>query len=103
MATGDIKKTLFDLENLFWRAMKDQDVDAAVRMTDFPCIVAGASGTMSVQQDAFEKMMTDAKWKILDFDLKEPQVRMLSNDVAIIAYKVTEKLTVDGKPVTLEA
>ena len=33
----------------------------------------------------------------------DAQVRMLSDDVAVIAYKVQEELTVDGEPVRLEA
>jgi hypothetical protein len=30
-------------------------------------------------------------------------VRLLGDDVAIVAYQVHEELTVDGKPVTLDA
>jgi hypothetical protein len=30
-------------------------------------------------------------------------VRLVHDDVAIVAYKVKESLTVDGKPLTLEA
>ena len=33
----------------------------------------------------------------------DAQVQQLSDDVAIIGYKVREKLTVDGKPLTMEA
>ena len=35
--------------------------------------------------------------------MHEPLVRMLSDDVGILAYKVRERLTVDGQPMTLEA
>jgi hypothetical protein len=31
------------------------------------------------------------------------QVRLLQDDVAVVAYEVHEELTVDGKPVTLDA
>lgn len=31
------------------------------------------------------------------------QVLLLRDDVAVVAYRVREELTVDGKPVTLEA
>jgi hypothetical protein len=33
----------------------------------------------------------------------DAQIRLLSDDVAVLAYKVRENLTVDGEPVTLEA
>jgi hypothetical protein len=36
----------------------------------------------------------------LDDDVK---VQQISDDVAVLAYKVHEELTVDGKPVTLDA
>ena len=94
---------LLDLEQQYWQAMKDKDIEAAVRMTDDPCIVAGASGVMKVDRQTFIKMMETAKWTIKDVDLSDAQVRMLGDDVAIVAYKVRENLTVDGKPVTLEA
>ena len=49
-------------------------------------------------------MMKGASWELVDFELKEdPKVRMLGEDVAVLAYKVHEQLNVDGKPVTLEA
>jgi hypothetical protein len=48
-------------------------------------------------------MLTNAPWSLRDYEVSELQVRMLSDDVAIVAYKVTEDLTVEGKPVHLEA
>jgi hypothetical protein len=33
----------------------------------------------------------------------DDQVRQLGDDVAVVAYTVHEKLTVDGQPVTLDA
>ena len=38
------EKELLELEREYWQAVKDRDVDAAMRLTDDPCIVAGASG-----------------------------------------------------------
>jgi hypothetical protein len=35
--------------------------------------------------------------------VRATQVRLLRDDVAIVAYQVYEELTVDGKPVTLDA
>ena len=52
-----VEKELLELERQYWQAMQDRDVQAAVQLTEFPCIVAGASGTMRVEQPAFEQMM----------------------------------------------
>ena len=39
MATKAIEAELLDLEKRYWQAIKDQDVDAAMRLTDEPCIL----------------------------------------------------------------
>ena len=48
-------------------------------------------------------MFNTANYELKDFSVDDMQVRMLSEDVAIVAYKVREDLKVDGKAVTLEA
>jgi len=48
-------------------------------------------------------MLQTGGWTLHEFTLSDVQVKVLSEDVAIVAYKVKESLTVDGKPLTLEA
>ena len=103
MATQTAEQELVQLEKEYWQALKDQDVDAALRLTDDQCIVTGAQGVASISRDAFREMMTNPSWSIEDYDITDVQARMLSDDVAIVAYKVREELTVEGKPLTLEA
>ena len=98
----DTERTLIDLERSYWQAMQNKDVDAALRMTLDPCLVAGASGVMSVDRQAFSKMMKNAPWDIDEVTLDNIHVQMLSDEVALVAYKVHEKLTVDGKPLTID-
>ena len=99
-----IEKELLSLERQFWQSMKDKDAEAASRLTDYPCIVAGAQGVAQVDQKTFSSMLNTSAWTIQDFSLADDvQVRLLSDDVAILAYKVREKLTVEGQPVTIEA
>jgi hypothetical protein len=97
------EKELVQLEKEYWQALKDQNVDAALRLTDDPCIVTGAQGVASIDRETFRGMMTEGGWSLEGYDLSDVQVRMLSDDVAIVAYKVTEDLTVEGKPLKLEA
>jgi uncharacterized protein (TIGR02246 family) len=101
--TENVEKELEGLERKYWEAIRDQDVDAALALTDDPCIVAGASGVASIGPDAYRKMMQSGSWKLNDFELKDTKVRLVGDDVAIVAYKVKENLTVDGKPLSLEA
>jgi uncharacterized protein (TIGR02246 family) len=104
MTTKTLERELLDLEKRYWRAMQEKDVDAAMRLTDDPCIITGAQGVSRVDRKTFEKLMTNAPWEIKEFEIDdEAEVRVVGDDVAIVAYKVREELTVDGKPVTLDA
>lgn len=78
--------------------MKDKDAGAATALTDYPCIVAGASGIMSRGRGARTRMLEGDAWAIKDFTFGEDvQVRRLTEDVATIAYKIRENLTVEGE------
>lgn len=104
MATTTIEAELLDLENRYWQAIKDQDVDAAMSLTDDPCIVTGAQGIGLIDRKTLAAMMKATAYTLNRFVLKDgAQVRLLRDDVAIVAYQVHEELTVDGKPVTLDA
>jgi hypothetical protein len=101
---GAVQQEILELEKGYWQAMKDKDVDAAMRMTDFPCVIAGATGVRSVSAADYRKIMSAAKYTINAVEVKDDaQVRMLTNDVAVIAYNVHEELTLDGKPLSLDA
>jgi hypothetical protein len=97
------EKELVGLEKQFWQTMKDKDVEAALKLTHDPCIVTGAQGVSRIDRKTFGKLMAEGNWKLHDFTLDRIEVEKLSDDVAIIGYKVREELTVDGKPLTMEA
>jgi uncharacterized protein (TIGR02246 family) len=94
---------LIGLEKKYWQAIIDKDFEAALELTDDPCIVAGAQGVASIGRKEFEGMMKSEQWTLNKFELDDIQVRMLGDDTAVVAYKVKEQLTVEGKPLTLEA
>lgn len=98
------EKEIVELERQFWQALKEKDIDTALRLTDDPCIVSGAQGIAQIDHQTFETMMQSASWTLDTFELSDDvQVRLVQDDVAIVAYKVREELTVDGEPVILEA
>jgi len=103
-ATRTVETELLDLEKRYWQALKDQDVDTAVRLTDEPCIVTGAQGVGAIDRKTLGAMIKAASYTLHHFELKEgAQVRLLGDDVAIVAYEVHEELTVEGKPVAFDA
>jgi uncharacterized protein (TIGR02246 family) len=104
MATQTIEAEVLELEQRFWQALKDMDVDTAVSLTAEPCLLTGAQGASLVDRKTFREMMTNESSHALDrFELKEgAQVRQLGDDVAVIGYEAREELTVEGKPVKLD-
>lgn len=105
MATKTREQEVIDAERRFWDAMQTKDGGAAERMTDDGCIVVGAQGVSSIDPKAMGKMTSEGKWELTQyaFDEKTRQVRFISDDVAIVAYPVNERLVVDGKPLELNA
>ncbi len=103
MTEGPIEAQLMNLEKQYWQAIKDRDVQAAMRLTDDPCIVTGAQGVARIDRKAFAGMLQAGGWTLHEVTLSDVQVRVLSEDVAIVAYKVKELLTVEGKSITLDA
>lgn len=104
MGSLSMERELLTLEQAYWQSMKDKDAAAATAITDFPCIVAGASGVAKVDEATFSQMLEGGAWTLNDFTIGDDvQVRMLTDDVAILAYRIREDLSVDGKPVSMEA
>src|SRR5512141_3275543 len=79
------EKELLDLENRYWRAIKEKNVDAMLGLTEFPCLVAGATGVALIDRENFVKMLTDPKCTLHDFKVKKAEVRALKDDVACVA------------------
>jgi hypothetical protein len=100
---ASIDKELLALEEQYWTALKNKDVDGMVALTYDPCIVTGAQGVGRLDHATFRAMMTQPKWEVVDFTLSDVTTLRLADDVAIVAYKISEKLNVDGKATTLDA
>jgi hypothetical protein len=105
MATNAREKDVLEAEQKFWDAMQTKDGSVAAKMTDDGCIIVGAQGVSAIDPKMMGKMTTEGKWELehFAFDEKTRQVRFISDDVAIIAYPVSERLVVDGKQMELRA
>lgn len=103
MATpSNPRRELLELENKFWTALRDRDLEAALALTDFPCILSGPQGVSSVDRASFTKMMQGASYSLDAFSLEHAEVRLVGSDVAIVAYKAKEDVTVNGEQVHLD-
>lgn len=94
------------LETSYWDAVLRKDGDVAMGLSDEQCIVVGAQGVGALDRDKLVEMLNQGggyeltSYRIDDKDL---QIRQLTDDVALVAYRVYEDLVVDGKPESLEA
>ena len=103
MATQTIEAEMLELEQRFWQALKDMDVETAANLIDEPSLLTGAQGVGMVDRKSFREMMAAPNYTLDRFELKDgAQVRQLSDDIAIIGYEAHEELTVDGKPVSMD-
>jgi ketosteroid isomerase-like protein len=104
MTSQTVEQEIRELEGQYWSAIRDQNVEAALRLTDDPCIVTGAQGVASIGHEAFKSMAQSEMWQLHRFELGDDmQVKMVGQDIAIVAYTVKEHMTVEGKPLELEA
>ena len=104
MTTKTVEKDFVKLEKQYWQAIKDQDFETAMDLTDDECIVSGAQGFARLRKEALEGMIKSPSYSLNRFRIgDDAEVRMVSDDVAVVAYKVHEELTVDGEHVTFEA
>lgn len=104
MVIATVEQEVVELEKDYWQALKEKNIDAAMSLTDDPCIVTGAQGIGRIDHQAFAKMLKAASWTLNEFELSDNvEVRLLGDDVAIVAYEVKEDLTVDSRPVKLNA
>ncbi|AZZ35450.1 hypothetical protein CIK05_01090 [Bdellovibrio sp. qaytius] len=92
MNTAPNKQDIFILEKKYWAAMKNNDVEAAVSLTRFPCIVTSPKGAMRVNESQYRQMMqANNNGQYQDIVIKDPQVDLLNEDTALISYSIMHK------------
>jgi hypothetical protein len=99
------EQEVLNCERQYWQAMLDKDANIANHLTDYPSIMAGAQGVSTIEDGKQTSGMLNASdWSLNGFNIgDDAQVRMISDDVALLAYTVEEDLTVEGQPVKLKA
>ena len=74
------QQELVELERRYWQALTDGDINAALELTDDPCLVTGAQGLGLIDHQTFSAMMQQASWTIDRAEIADDvQVRMLGS------------------------
>jgi hypothetical protein len=104
MRTDDMQEVL-GLERRFWDAMRNKDGRIASQMTDDNCIIVGAQGVSTVDPGLMEKLTVEGEWTLEEyaFDEQRARARMIGEDIAIVAYPVSERVVVDGQTLPVKA
>ena len=98
------KQELLALERQYWEAIRNRDGATATRLSDARCLVIGPQGIDQPDREKLAALVENAPYELKRFRIDDDvHVRTIADGVALIAYKVSEELVVDGKPKTLEA
>ncbi len=105
MTSTSNTQELLEQERRFWNAMKEKDAGTAGRMTDDGCIIVGAQGVSAIDRKTMAKLTEEGEWQLEQYRVDDDtaQVRFIGDDVALVAYKVNERVVVDGETLNLEA
>ncbi len=91
------KDEIVALEKDYWEAMKRKDGARSAQLSGKSSLVTGAQGVMTIPKDKMGKMTEEGKWTLESYEFEDVQVVTPTPDVAIIGYKVKQKVTMDGK------
>ena len=97
------KDEIVALETSYWDAMKKKDGAKTASLSGKTSLVTGAQGVMSIPKSKMGKMTEEGEWTLESYSFSDVEVATPTPDVAIIAYKVTQKVTMDGKPQEMHA
>lgn len=94
-------KTIERLEQSFWQSMVDKDADKAMSMIADECLIVGPTGAMRSDPADYKRMTEDGQWDLDRFEFSDVNVVFPADDTAVIAYKVHQTGSMQGKPMDL--
>lgn len=97
------KDEIIALEKEYWEAMKAKDGKRTSQLSGKTALTTGARGVTVIPKAKMGEMTEEGNWTLDSYEFSDVQVVTPADDVAIIAYKVKQKVTMDGKPQELRA
>lgn len=91
------------LERSYWEALKKKDGRRTAELSGDNALVTGQRGVMSIAKSEMGKMTEEGDWTLDDYVFQDVKVTAPAPDVAIIAYKVRQKVTMKGETRSFEA
>lgn len=85
------------LEHDFWKAVQAKDGSATAALSGDTALVTGVRGVMAIARDKMGGMTETDGWTLDSYDLQGFEVVFPTDDVAITAYEVRQKITANGE------
>jgi hypothetical protein len=83
--------------------MKSKDGARSAALSGSTTLVTGAQGVTSIAKTKMGEMTEGGDWTLKSYKLDDVEVATPTADVAIIAYTVTQNVTMKGKSQELKA
>lgn len=90
-------KQIMAKEESFWRAMRDEDVDAATALLDETAVLAGMQRIHHFDRAGYGRMAKEGRMKLNDFSISDEKVLFPTGDVAVATYTVSQNFSVGGE------
>jgi hypothetical protein len=104
---SDVSKPTSDeiiaLETAYWEAIKAKNGGKTAELSGETSLVTGARGVMNIAKDKMGKMTEEGGWALHSYAFDNVAVSTPAPNVAIIAYTVRQKVTMDGKSSVMHA
>lgn len=97
MSEGSVRDEIIALEKSYWDAMKAKDGKRAAQLSGNDALVIGASGVRKIPKDKMGTMTEEGDWKLHSYEFEGVEVAVPAPNVAIIAYTVRQKITMNGE------
>jgi hypothetical protein len=91
------KEEILRLETAYWDAMKAKDGTKAAALSGDPSLVSGVQGVMSIPRSKMRELTESGDWELFSYVFEDVQFLSPTNDVAIIAYTVRQKVRMNGE------
>jgi ketosteroid isomerase-like protein len=101
--TKATKDEIIALEKEYWDAMKRKDGKRTAQLSGKLALTTGPRGVTSISKTKMGQMTEEGNWTLESYAFDDVEVVTPSPDVAIIAYTVTQNVTMDGKKQKLRA
>jgi hypothetical protein len=103
MNKAPTRQQVIALETDFWDAIKRKDGKRTSELMGNVALTTGARGVASIPKAKMAELTIEGKWTLDAYDFDTIEVVTPTPDVAIIAYVVNQKVTMDGKKQVLRA